>query len=698
MCLASPADQTVVSATLERVEKAVVPPEQRVLAVYPLKSADTANFLQLLDPSVQQNSRIVPDAKRDVLIVWARPKDQESIRKALDEFQHKLPAGAERVSRVYRFHAADPSTTLTVLSTLVPGAQMAVDPRMRSLVINALPDDHAKIKSTITEIDREDTDRDAPVLQVHRVATGDPATVLATLQPLFATRPEVRLSLDAVNNQVIALASPAQHESIRAVIAEIEKGIPSDAGTRLEVYPLTGIDAANALQVLNTLLAKRAAKVRLSLDARSRQLVAIAPPEEQATIRQTLERLQAAEPVLEVLQLEVVEPFAAEAAIDKLFATEGGAKRADAPNVESDAAAQRLFVRATKAQLAQIRDLLVKMGETHLAKQASMPRSVRVIPFHGDPEAAVAEIRRVWPQLRGNPVRVVTPSAVLPTLRGRTPRQPEKAPPATTTPPTSTPSSKEGTPKKTTDEKNPPDNSSYNSHKGWHALRNEGRGFFDNRVSGTFDRQHLLRWAGRGRSRVPDAVSTPFVPQGVPPACQGVPPISQDVAAIWQCCYCAAAEDDSQSNDGASKKRPTTQGGTRAGGNLHRRRLDHDHFRRSRGAGSNGGARSVAGSTRRGRRRPDRLSAQVRQRPHRRHDADGPVQDRPLCDARPRRHGGRRARRADQRRGGACQPRRPRGDRGPVGGTRHVRIARGAGGQQAAADRGQEHPPRKSTA
>jgi len=457
MVLASPTDHTAIAATVDRVEHAVAPPEQRVVAVYPLKTADSANFLQLLDPALQLRARLVPDAKREVLIVWAAANDQETIKKALDEFQKKLPAGQERVSRVYHFRSADPSTALSVLGPLVPGAQMAVDPRTRSLVITAMPDDHTKIKSSIGEIDREDIGGDAPVLKVHHIESADPAALLATLQSLFAARPEVRLSLDPKNDQVIAMASPSQHSTIATVIKEVEKGVPADSGAKLEVYPLGGADPANALQVLNTLLTKQAAKVRLSVDTRSRQLVAIAPPEEQATIRSTIERLQTAEPALDVFQLQVVEPYAAENAIDKLFATEGGVKRADAPRVESDVATRQLFVRATKEQLTQIRDLLVKMGETNLVRQQT-GRAIRVIPFHGDAEAALSEIHRVWPQLRTNPVRVVTPSALLPTLRGRVPRQPGSSstpPPAVPSPEAKPPEAKQpdsDAAKKSTDE------------------------------------------------------------------------------------------------------------------------------------------------------------------------------------------------------------------------------------------------------
>jgi hypothetical protein len=42
---------------------------------------------------------------------------------------------------------------------------------------------------------------------------------------------------------------------------------------------------------------------------------------------------------------------------------------------------------------------------------------VRSISFRGDAKSAVEEIQRLWPQLRQNPLRIVTPSAVAPLLR-----------------------------------------------------------------------------------------------------------------------------------------------------------------------------------------------------------------------------------------------------------------------------------------
>ncbi len=122
-----------------------------------------------------------------------------------------------------------------------------------------------------------------------------------------------------------------------------------------------------------------------------------------------MEKLRTEERQLEIFELEYLEPYTARTAIDSLFADEGFAAM---PEVDIDLDTQQMFIRATEEQMAEIRKLLIKMGETSLKSlQAGQRGRLRVIRFRGDAKAALEEIQRVWPQLRKNPVRVVTPSA-----------------------------------------------------------------------------------------------------------------------------------------------------------------------------------------------------------------------------------------------------------------------------------------------
>src|SRR5207302_9900959 len=98
---------------------------------------------------VQKSAKLVPDAARESLIVWADSKHQEIIKSAIDELKRKLPDPQQLTSQVYRMQSADPQAALTVLASLVPTARMALDTSSRSIVASASRGDHDKIKATV---------------------------------------------------------------------------------------------------------------------------------------------------------------------------------------------------------------------------------------------------------------------------------------------------------------------------------------------------------------------------------------------------------------------------------------------------------------------------------------------------------------------------------------------------------------------
>jgi type II secretory pathway component GspD/PulD (secretin) len=407
-----------IAPALEQMQAKGDPKLRSRIVSYSTAPSDPATLYPLVSALVP-TARVVPNAKAGSIAVWATPEEHETIRAAIDEMTSKgTDANAPKVV-VYTLKSTSAANVVSALTTAVPEARLGVSQNSRKLVAWARPADHETIRQALVELDTEETERTGAVLKAYLVTNADVSSLLATLQSLFGSRREVRLSLDSRNNKIVALATPSQHEAIRGVIEEIERGSPLDAGSQLEVHALRNADPEVVMQVLTNLVTKHS-RALLSVDAKAKTLIAVAPQEQQATIRSTIERLQSTPRQLEVFQLELVEPLTAETAIEKLFAeTAGGGKSGLAPSVESDVASQRLFVRGNAEQLAQIRDLLVKMGETNLV--AARDGSVRVIHFAGDTKEALAEIQRVWPQLSKSPLRIVRPGEVPLRLRSKLP-------------------------------------------------------------------------------------------------------------------------------------------------------------------------------------------------------------------------------------------------------------------------------------
>ena len=409
-----------IGPALERMQPNGDPKRRPHVVAYAVGASDP-NTLYPMISALVPTARVIPNAKNGTIAVWATPDEHETIRGAIEEMTAKRTDGSGGKVVVYTLKSTNANNLVQALQTTVPEARLGVGVNSRKLVVWARPADHETIKSALEELDQEDRDRSDVVLKGYAITTADPANLLATLQSLFALHREVRLSLDAKNNKIVAIATPNQHQAIANVIAEIERGSPLDSAAQMEIHPLGNADPEVVMQVLNNVVAKKSSGVVLSVDSKSKQLIAVAPPQQQATIRSAIERLQAARRQFEVFQLEVLEPLTAQLAIEKLVSEgSGGTKAAGAPVVDADVSTQRLYVRATKEQLEQIRELLVKMGETNLAAVGEGVRGgTRVLLFSGDTKAAMAEIERVWPQLSKSPLRVLGQQESLQRLRAK---------------------------------------------------------------------------------------------------------------------------------------------------------------------------------------------------------------------------------------------------------------------------------------
>jgi type II secretory pathway component GspD/PulD (secretin) len=431
---ARPSEQLIIKAAVDEMETEGLLDEKRVMAVYSLPTKDATALTQALDPMTLKNAKITALPNRDGLLVWAEPTLQKTIKKSIEEFKKELPKALEPTAKVYRFRRGDAKSALTALTALLPNAKLAADTAARTLVASATAEEHEKIAAAVAEMDREDAETTAR-LQVHQVVSADSQNLLTVLQGLFKTRPEVQISLDAQHDTIVAVATPEEHETISNLIRQVEKGMSGESGATLELYSLQDIEGTGIVAALSKLLERHGGKAELSVEPYSRELVALAKPEQHRIIRSTLEGLRGGERNLDILQLETLEPSTAEKAIHQLFAGD----TVHAPDVEVDPSTDQVFVRGTQDQIQKIRDLLIKMGETGLKEPgAATAGPMRTIPFRGDAKSAVEEIERLWPQLRKNPLRVVTPSAVAPLLHQENKEAP---PPAPTNPPPAAPAS-----------------------------------------------------------------------------------------------------------------------------------------------------------------------------------------------------------------------------------------------------------------
>ena len=220
-------------------------------------------------------------------------------------------------------------------------------------------------------------------------------------------------------------------------VPEAARGI--NGSPQLEVYSITSADPDSIVKILQTMLHNDPTVV-LSADKDASQIVAFATPPQQATIKATIDQMQKEAKQVDVINLQNVDPQVAVLAINKLFGSQGGKDDQPDPKrarVDADITTRSLMVRGTSSQVDQIRDLLHKLGETEDegGGAAANKQHVRLLPLSGAAaRSAISQIEQIWPTMRPNRIRIVTPTSGIPSFRPSelpgNPGAPSNEPPA----------------------------------------------------------------------------------------------------------------------------------------------------------------------------------------------------------------------------------------------------------------------------
>jgi len=255
----------------------------------------------------------------------------------------------------------------------------------------------------------------------------------------------LRIALDHLGGRLLVTGSEEMVQQVDETLKVVDLPAPilvhggdPQAAPQLEVYPVSVTDPTATLQVMQTLLAGLP-DVRLAIDPKTGNLIALAPPLQHATIRATLKQMESDANQIEVIRLRTVDPQLAVLMINNLFQVNGEAVQ-NAPKVDAEPISRQLVIRGTTAQIDQIRSLLVKMGETDMGGiDGPIVRSnVRMLPLAGRTGvAALDQLQQIWPGLHTNKIRVVTPSSVISEMHREDPTEDESNVPDLRLPPDS---------------------------------------------------------------------------------------------------------------------------------------------------------------------------------------------------------------------------------------------------------------------
>jgi type II secretory pathway component GspD/PulD (secretin) len=237
---------------------------------------------------------------------------------------------------------------------------------------------------------------------------------------------DIKIAVDPFAARLFATGNREAIQRLNELIPMVDQAPDPEAAspeTTIEVpfiatYTIAKADPQSVLSVMQTLLAGLP-DVRLAIDPGTEKLVALARPAEHQTIIETLKNLEGQADQVEVIQLRRMDPQMLILTINKLFAIGGGDDATTGPSVDGDPLTRKLWVRGSAEEIAQIKDLVEKLdGADASLAGGGVGDTIRFFPL---PEASadrvLENVELFWPTLRANKIRVITPSAISPTLR-----------------------------------------------------------------------------------------------------------------------------------------------------------------------------------------------------------------------------------------------------------------------------------------
>lgn len=196
---------------------------------------------------------------------------------------------------------------------------------------------------------------------------------------------DVSLSSDVLGKNIFVTGVEDKVALIEGLIEAIDQpeAKPDNEEMILRSHDVAGGNLEVVYNVLQTLLAGN--EIRLSMDEAANTIVALAPSDVQTEIEQTVNQLQASVPDFEVIPLKTVDPYFAISLLEEMLDLpdvydDPDDVDPDAPKIDADPGNMRLFVRAKKHQIEQIKKIVAGLDE---GGQVDTNDVIRIFPLMG---------------------------------------------------------------------------------------------------------------------------------------------------------------------------------------------------------------------------------------------------------------------------------------------------------------------------
>jgi type II secretory pathway component GspD/PulD (secretin) len=325
----------------------------------------------------------------------------------------------ELVKTVFHLAKIEPADAQQEIESILgPGRAMVVMPKSRQIMVTETAGTLRMIRDILEKAENPPTGSAGKVTEI-KLANASAEEVMMIARPLLGlgegenVGDDISVAIGPMGTRLFATGSIEALAKLQDVVLSVDvarqqEGDLAAAATeqpQLRTHPIQVADPEGALAVLQTLLAG-SPDVRLALDPKTNKVIALARPSEHKTILDTIAQLEGEEAQFEVIQLRRIDPQLAVLTISNFFGS-GDEEGTSSIKIDADPTTMKLYVRATKRELEQVRDLIAKLEET--GSSSAVGSNLRYIPLGGDSAvSAVETAKRLWS--RENRIEFVTPA------------------------------------------------------------------------------------------------------------------------------------------------------------------------------------------------------------------------------------------------------------------------------------------------
>ncbi len=201
---------------------------------------------------------------------------------------------------------------------------------------------------------------------------------------------DVSISADVLGKNIFVTGMEDKVKLLEGLVNAVDqpeqKESSEEGESVLRSHLVTGGHVDTVYNVLQTLLAGRTNTIRLSMDEAANTIVAFAPEAIQQEIQGTVSQLQASEAEFAVIPLKTVDPYFVISLLDEMLDLPDSLDDPetidpDAPKIDADPGSMRLFVRAKKAELEQIKKIVEGLDSVQGVDSGNR---LRFLPLKGE--------------------------------------------------------------------------------------------------------------------------------------------------------------------------------------------------------------------------------------------------------------------------------------------------------------------------